>query len=405
MKSNTSLQVLNVALGAMSAAWILCAPAHAQAGADAGHWIVDTRLRYETVSQDGSSDADALMVRARAGYETRVLHGFRGLVEVEGVGHLNEDFNDTVNGRTAFATVPDPETVELNRLQLTWAGGEGRKATIGRQRIILNNARFIGNAGFRMNEQTFDAVRLEARPLPHLNLTYIYLDRVRRTLGDESRVGEWESNSHVVQADLDGAYGKLSAYALLLDFNNASAQSSQTYGARWQDDWTFGPNNVRLTLEAATQSDYGNAPSQFNLGYQLGEIGFRHGQITATLGGERLEGNGARGFSTPLATLHAFQGWADVFVNTPPDGIRDLYVGASYNTRPWPAAQPVALTLMAHSFTDDSGGADFGNELNVSARFTLNSHMALELAAASFDGSDPRFADRTKAWVTLESRL
>lgn len=405
MKRSASLKVLSVALGAMGAAWMLCAPAQAQSASDSGHWIVDTRLRYEGVAQDGLNDASALTFRARLGYETQAFHGVRGLIEAEGVGHITDDFNDGLNGHTSYATVPDPEAIELNRLQLTWSGEHGRKAMIGRQRIVLNNARFIGNAGFRQDEQTFDAVRLEARPLTHLGLTYIYLDNVYRTPGNRSPQYRWRSNSHVVEGDWDGAFGKLSAYAVLLDFDNAPAQSSQTYGARWQRDWNIHENTVRLTLEAATQSDYANAPTNFNLGYQLAEAGVRHGQWGVTLGGERLEGNDARGFSTPLATLHAFQGWADVFVNTPADGVRDLYLTTTYNTRPWPAAQPVAFTLSAHSFADDSGSRDFGSELDASARFTLSPHAAIEVAAATFNGDDPRFADRDKLWVSLEYRL
>lgn len=404
-RAQRPLRVLTIALGAFGAAWMWSGAASAQPAANAGTWIVDTRLRYEGVSQDGLDDASALTFRARLGYETQAFHGVRGLIEAEGVGHLNDDFNDTLNGRTAFATVPDPEGLELNRLQLAWTGEEGRRAIVGRQRIVLNNARFIGNAGFRQNEQTFDAVRLEARPVPHLALTYLYLDRILRTPGNRSPQGEWHSDSHVAEADLDGAYGKLSAYALLLDFSNAAPQSSETYGARWQKAWDIGAYNARLTLEAAQQSDYGNAPTRFDLGYQSAELVVRRGDWSGTLGGERLQGNGVRGFSTPLATLHAFQGWADVFVNTPPDGVRDLYLGASYNTRPWPAAQPVALTLVAHNFTDDGGGADFGNELDASARFTLTPHLAVELAAAAFDGQSARFADRNKLWVSLEYKL
>ncbi len=405
MRSASSLRVLTIALGAFGAAWAWSSVAVAQPAANSGTWIVDTRLRYEGVSQDGLDDASALTFRARLGYETPALHGVRALIEAEGVGHLNDAFNDTLNGHASRAIIPDPEAIELNRLQLAWSGAQGERVVVGRQRIVLNNARFIGNAGFRQNEQTFDAVRLDAHPLQHLALTYLYLDNVLRTPGNRSPQGEWHSDSHVVEADLDGGFGKFSGYALLLDFSNAAAQSSQTYGLRWQRAWDLGAYNVRATLEAAEQSDYANAPTSFDLGYQSAELVVRRGRWSGTLGAERLEGNGARGFSTPLATLHAFQGWADVFVNTPPDGVRDLYLGASYNTRPWPAAQPVALTLSAHNFTDDAGGEDFGNEVDASARFTLTPHVAVELAAAVFDGEDPRFADRNKIWFSLEYKL
>ncbi|WP_395647999.1 hypothetical protein [Terricaulis sp.] len=393
-----------LALGAVGV--ILCAPlAAAQTPANQGDWIVDARLRYEGVSQDGLEDAQAVTLRARLGYETPSWHGWRALAELEGVAHLSEDFNDTVNGETAFAVVPDPEAFELNRLQVSWSGAEGRRAVIGRQRIVLGNARFVGNVGFRQNEQTFDALNLSFRPFSQTTVTYIYLERVRRIFGDDSPQGEWDSDSHVIQAEASLPFGRLTGYGLLLDFQNAPAQSSQTYGVRWQNEWNVGGYRPRFVLEAAQQSDYRGNTAPFDLGYQLVEAGVRRGQWAATIGGERLEGNGTRGFATPLATLHAFQGWADVFLTTPPDGVRDLYAGASYTTAPWPAEQPATVSVVYHDFTDDGGSADFGDEWDASVRFSLSEHVALEAKAAVFDGDDPRFADRNKFWLAVEYRL
>lgn len=399
--SVTALRLSAFALGALVA--LLGAPAaNAQ---NAGDWIFDARLRYESVTQDGLRDADAVTLRARLGYETSAWRGWRALGEIEGVTQLTDDFNDTVNGAAAYAVVADPETFELNRLQLAWTGEEGRRAILGRQRIILNNARFVGNVGFRQNEQTFDALRLEARAHPNVSITYLYLDRVRRVFGDDSPQGEWDSDSHVVQADVALPFGRLSAYALLLDFQDAPAQSSQTYGARWSHEWEAAEFHPRLTLEAATQSEYRGNSTGFDLGYQHAELAVRRDRWTIALGGERLEGDDTRGFSTPLATLHAFQGWADVFLATPADGIRDLYASVSYSTPPWPAQQPVIFTMRAHDFTDDSGGGEFGAEFDASARFVLNERVSVEAKAATFDGDDPRFADRTKFWLALEYRL
>ena len=387
------------------AVWAAPVCAFAQSEQAGGDWNVDARLRYESVEQDGLLDADAATFRARLGYETPAWRGWRALGEVEGVAHLTDDFNDTVNGNTAFAVVPDPEALEVNRLQLAWSGAEGRRAVAGRQRIVLNNARFVGNVGFRQNEQAFDAIRLEARPSEHVGLTYIYIDQVRRIFGDDSPQGEWDSGSHVVQGDVTLPFGRLSAYGLLLDFQNAPAQSNQTYGARWSHEWEAGAFRPRVTLEAATQSDYRGNSAGFDLGYQHAELAVRRDRWTVTAGGERLEGNDTRGFSTPLATLHAFQGWADVFLATPPDGVRDLYASVSYTTPNWPAAQPVTLILRAHDFTDDSGDADFGSEFDASARFVLNERVSIETKSAFFEGDDPRFADRTKFWFALEYRL
>lgn len=387
------------------AIWAAPLGAWAQSASEHGDWIVEARLRYEGVSQDGLADADALTFRTRLGYESPAWHGFRLLGELEAVAQFSDDFNDTVNGAATYAVVPDPEALELNRLQLSWSGAEGRRAVLGRQRIVLNNARFIGNVGFRQNEQTFDALRLDARPFEHAGFTYVYIDNVRRIFGDDSPQGEWDSDSHIVQGDFDLPAGKLSAYGLWLDFrDDAPAQTSQTFGLRWTNEWDAGAFRPRLSLEAATQSDYRGA-GDFDLGYQHAELALRRDRWTVTVGGERLEGDGARGFSTPLATLHLFQGWADVFLATPPDGVRDLYAGVAYTTPPWIADQPVTFSVIGHDFSDDGGGADFGTEIDAAARMTINERVSLEAKAAFFDGEDPRFADRDKVWFSIEYRL
>jgi hypothetical protein len=385
---------------------VICTPAAlAQTAATEGDWILDTRLRYESVSQHGLEDANAVTLRARLGYETPAWRGFRALAELEGVAQLTDDFNDTVNGHTAYAIVPDPEAFELNRLQLAWSGAEGRSVVLGRQRIVLGNARFVGNVGFRQNEQTFDALRASFRPFEQTTLTYIYVDRVRRIFGDDNPQGEWDSDSHIVQAEMTTPVGRFSAYGLLLNLEDAPAQSNQTYGLRWQNEWEVGSYKPRLTLEVAQQRDYGDNTADFDLGYQHAEFGLRRGPWGVTAGGERLEGDDARGFSTPLATLHAFQGWADVFLTTPPDGVRDLYVGASYSATPWSDAQPLTLAVTYHDFADDDGSTAFGREWDASARFTINEHVSIEAKAAMFDGDDARFADRNKFWLALEYRL
>jgi hypothetical protein len=49
-----------------------------------------------------------------------------------------------------------------------------------------------------------------------------------------------------------------------------------------------------------------------------------------------------KGFTTPLATLHKFQGWADKFLTTPVNGLADLYVNAGYTRKGVGPLAPVA---------------------------------------------------------------
>ena len=80
--------------------------------------------------------------------------------------------------------------------------------------------------------------------------------------------------------------------------------STQTYGLR--ADYGFAlPDSVggKLTVEFADQTNYASNPLSFDLNYYLAEASATYQGIKALAGYEVLEGNGAIGFSTPLATF------------------------------------------------------------------------------------------------------
>src|SRR5690606_12592617 len=66
----------------------------------------------------------------------------------------------------------------------------------------------------------------------------------------------------------------------------------------------------------------------FDASYLALEGGVLVQGVTLALGYESLgSDDGAYGFQTPLATKHAFNGWADKFlISTPVDGLTDTYV-------------------------------------------------------------------------------
>ena len=390
--------LMSLALAAASA------PAVAHAAEGQGDWIVDARLRYETVSQDGfADDAQALTLRARLGYETPAWRGFKALVEAEGVTALADDYNSTTNGRIGYPLVLDPEAAEINRAQVSWTG-ETASVVVGRQRVILGNARFVGNVGFRQNEQTFDAARLAFKVTPTTTVTWVYVDRVHRILGDDSPQGEWDSDSHLLQVETKTPVGQLTGYGYLLDLETAPLQSSATWGARLTGSRPLasGPA-VTWEAEYARQGEYGANPVDFELDYLALSAGLKTQDRYASLGVERLDGDGARGFGTPLATLHAWQGWADLFLATPAGGLRDINLKAGITVPVGP--RKLKLAAAVHDFTDADGDLAYGRELDLSASVALTPKLTLEMKAARFDGDNPAFADRTKVWVTLELKL
>jgi hypothetical protein len=377
----------------------------AQAADPPGQFTVDARLRYESVDQAGfKSDAQALTLRTCLGYETPVWQGLKFLVEGENVTALQDRYNSTTNGKLTYPTVGDPETTDLNRLQVSYAS-KGFDGVVGRQRLILGNARFIGNSGFRQTEQTFDAVKLSFRPSPGVTLTYAYIDRVHRVFTAKSTQGAWISDSHLFQADGKTPLGQFSGYGYLLAFDNAPTQSSATWGLRLSGSHKLsGALLATYEAEVAEQSEYRNNPAHFDLTYTDLGVGLKSGPAYASFGYERLAGDGRRGFQTPLATLHIFQGWADVFLTTPVRGVRDTNLRLGTSVKPSGWTSPIKLQAATHDFTDADGGQRYGHEIDGLISTPLTPHLTAELKAAAFDGSSPAFADRTKVWVTLEAK-
>ena len=382
------------------------APAPAAASSRLGDLLFDSRLRYEGVSQDGLDDATAVTLRARFGWQSPARSGFRLLVEGEAVEALIDDYNDTIHGPPTYPVVADPEAFELNRLQVAWTGLPDTEVILGRQRIVLGTARFVGNVGFRQNEQTFDAVKVTTSAFEPATITYAWIDRVHRVFGDDSPVGEWRSDSHLINVEAPTRAGKLTAYGYLLDFSNAAAQSSATWGARLEGSRNLSPDwSALYVVEYARQSEYGANPARFDLDYGLFSAGLKRGPLTATLALERLDGNGAQAFQTPLATLHVFQGWADVFLITPRDGLRDVSATASYAVAHPPVGRSGVLTASWREFHDGDGSARYGSELDLSARLVLDPRWAIELKGAHFDGAVAAFPDRDKVWAALDYRF
>jgi hypothetical protein len=362
--------------------------------------IFNVRLRYEFVDEAGfSENADAVTVGARLGFETGAYHGLKLLLEAEHVGDLVDDYNSTTNGRVAFPVVADPESTEINRAQLTFSGIKGSAVVLGRQRIIWGDHRFVGNVGFRQNEQTFDALSFSSTAIENVAVRYAYIDRVQRILGDDHPLGDFESDSHIAEVVVKTPIGEIAGYGHLLDFSNAPGSSSRTFGARLSGPLPgVGEVALRYLAEGAQQSDYGSNSADFDVGFVRGEISGSRGVLNGRIGSEWLEGDGIVGFSTPLATLHKFQGWADAFLTTPAVGVRDAFLeaGAAWT----PGGRKVAAAVSLHDFASDNGRLDLGEEVDAVASLTVNDRFSVEVKAAGFDGGESGPADRTKFWLS-----
>jgi hypothetical protein len=371
----------------------------------ASHPILETRLRYEGVSQDGlSEDASAVTYRIRAGLETGAFTDTTFLVEFEHVGGLVDDYNSTINGKTGYPVVPDPEVTELNRLQLVNKSLPDTVTTLGRQRIALDDHRFIGNVGWRQNEQTFDAIRFQNTSFGKVTVDAGYIVQVNRIFGEDSPAGRWDGDSYFVNASLPTPAGKLSAFSYIVDVDQGGGSaSSKTFGARLAGATSLGPGKLAYAGAFAQQNDYGSSTLDYSANYYLLDGSYSAGAWSAGAGLEVLGSDTSGAFQTPLATLHKFQGWADKFLVTPAGGVKDLYAKASFSAGDAGPFSGIGFLAVYHDFSAESGGGDYGSELDLQASAKWKSlGLALKFADYQADGFS---TDTQKVWFEINWSL
>lgn len=400
-----SLLAVAVATACGTATQTLAADSIADA-VKGGKAALSFRLRYEDVGIDNAADAeaDAFTLKSRVNFTTADYQGFSAVLELDDVTAIGDDDYPSSGSYTAAfpadkrAVIADPEGTEVNQAFVAYKFS-GTTAQYGRQRILLDNQRFIGGVGFRQNEQTYDGFTVTNTSLANTKIFLAQIDNVNRIFGeDDPTLDDTESSSQLFNINYTGfKAGALSGYSYLLDDTDLDTQND-TYGVRFAGK----AGTFAYTLEVASQdAELANGAS-YDATYYLAEGVMPAGPVTFTLGYEVLgSDDGAYGFSTPLATLHAFQGWADQFLATPAQGIKDVYFSAGT------AIAGVKLLAVYHDYTADednaSGDDDLGDELGVMVMKAFGPYT-LSAKYASYSAGDDSYSkfDTDKLWLTAE---
>jgi len=377
-----------------------------------GKFNINVRARYEYVEQDNlASESHAGTIRTRFGFTTAPVYGFQGMIEAENITAVDDDSYNAAgsNGQPGRPIVADPEVTEINQAWLGYSYTNQFNIKAGRQRIVLDNHRFIGDVGWRQNQQTFDSAFTTFTPCKEFSLSYGYLWDVNRIFGDVSGLPpgntDFESDSHIINASFNTRFGKLVGYGYLLDLQNAAgfANSCATYGLSFSGS---APVSEKVKLdyrgEFALQTDYADSPQDYEAEYYNVELGVNVKPFIVGGGYEVLGSDNGFSFKTPLATLHAFNGWADVFLATPALGLQDLY-GFAQVTLPG----QIPLRAVYHKFDSDAGSADYGSEIDLVASKKLGKHWMAMVKYAYYMGEDavsglPASTDVQKFWAQVE---
>ena len=403
-----SLSVPALTLGLLT----LCASASAEQAASpwdaiaSGHATLNLRPRYEYADQAGKDTGEAATMRTLAGWKSNAWNGLSGTIELIDVGRLDDEYNDGQNGKTRYPVIADPDNTDINQLYLDYAGLPDTSVRAGRQSIKLDNVRFIGNVEFRQVMQVFNGVTVENNSLPNTRLYAGYLGRVKTVNTRQHDTDTLLLNArYAISAnDAVAGYGyfqhQKDAIASAAFLGAAPADTSnQNVGVRadgahpLNTDW-----KILYTAEVAKQTHYSGGDSRIDATYTRLGIGGQWHDISLRIDQEVLGSNDGRyAFQFPLATNHLFQGWADQFLTTPRQGIRDRYLTAGAKI------EKAQLLAEYHEFKSDFGSIDFGKEFDFGVAYPLMPKLLGKIEYADYQAGEIASGkvNLTRVWVTL----
>ncbi|MFL0810191.1 MAG: alginate export family protein [Agarilytica sp.] len=360
----------------------------------------DIRIRYESVTQDNAvDDATALTARTRIGYTTGSFEGFSATMEFEDVTVLFGRDDYTV-GPTGFnpgeySVIADPEVTEVDQAFIKYAN-DVVTVKAGKQVLTFDNHRFVGHVGWRQDRQTFDAITVNVKPIADLSLSYAYLEERNRIFAEAADIA---SEDHLFNASYKTPVGTVTGYGYFLEVDNDTDNGLDTIGVRFAGK----KNKFIYSGEYASQSsESGN--DDFDATYLMAEFGYNFGPVTLKGGYEDLgSDSGDYGFSTPLATLHKFNGWADQFLGTPGAGLVDLSLAVSGK------AGPGKFAVIYHDYetSESTDFSDLGSEIDVvySLKFAKQYNAGIKFASYAAGDEENGKVDADKLWIWVGAKF
>lgn len=337
------------------------------------------------------------------------VDGLRTTVELNAVSDFDSKDQGSMTGNVAVeATV-----AKVSQANITYGFGDA-VAVIGRMTTNLDNQRFIGSVGWKQNFQTLDLVGVVSRGKA-LEYTAAYVTGVN-AIGDAGNGtrGVWYgggvTSGQTSSIALNASYKvsdavKVTGYAYMLGSHSdtygvaASGKFPITDGMKfcYRAEYAI---QADASLETSTLGKPANDASYMNV-----KVGLTVGGIMAKVNYEALSGVDAAGttaFSTPLATKHKFNGWADKFLGTPAAGLNDMNVMVGYKAKGFGVAKAVY-----HTFNSNVGSTNYGSELDLLYKTKISSfnNVTGMVKAAMFTEGDAGLGDTTKVWLMADYKF
>ncbi|MGJ8654227.1 MAG: alginate export family protein [Opitutaceae bacterium] len=342
-----------------------------------GKFSINARLRYESFDLDNgnpASDRDGTSIRVRYGYKTPDFSGFTAMVEGETLSRVGGEPADIHPADDAG------DGTDLNQLWVAYKHEDFGNVKLGRQVYTLDDHRFIGHVGWRQNIQSFDALTAAYTATDKLVFNGFFIDEVHNVAGAHNDLDALGLNASVAFCKAL----KLTAFMYNIEGEDVVAQSSDTIGLRATGSFAVEDVTFNYAFSIAQQEDNSESPTSYDADYFAGDLSANIAGFTLGAGFEVLES----GFRTPLATLHKFNGFADVFLGASgtgiANGLEDVYAYAGYSI-PLGEKKSIPVKVIYHSFSPETGSGDYGDEIDIVASYQINKYLSLIGKYGSYD--------------------
>jgi hypothetical protein len=310
------------------------------------------------LENNGTNQAIGLTVQSRLNYRTADGYDWQLFAQVQDVSPLVDNYAPENPG---FDRINDPNETSMHQVYLDYKGLSSTLVRLGRQEIILNNARLIGNILWRQGAQSFDAGLINHQFTDGISIKAAYVNQVKTAL--DTRIDL--NHMAILQSTFSPAsWIRISPYWIGLDSKNggpAGRGDKATYGIRW----TGSLNKVGYAFDYNQQTEYADATQgggqMYNVSLSRKFSGLKLRANYSFLEGQ--DGND-RSFDTLFSTAHKFNGWTDQFFRTNhaggglPRGLVNWFVQAG-------TALPggVKFLVRYHQHQQETRSQNYGTEL------------------------------------------
>lgn len=356
------------------------------------------RARYAEFSGEESARAASLLLRLNV--DTHWNETLTTFLQLDDVSRAFKDQHSDGVDLNGKPVIPDAEGFDVNQAYVG-LNFDSVKFQLGRQRINLDDQRFIGGNGFWQNEQTFDAALTKIKWLDNSHITYAYIDNVNRIFGDKADktittssgngdypaktterplgiLGDHRHHTHIAQFDFkEWDYSEVIAYAYAIDNLTFPGASNNTLGANYTFNYKADTIKYRAKVEYALQKQPTLNDSPVLPYYLLDAgIGISHIEISGRY--EILSNKQGVNFIAPLGSSHDFQGRANQMQSYAAQGIKDASLNITWRDAPF------KIESQYHLFNSYTSNDYLAQELDLSFSYKPTRKHAVTLLLAYF---------------------